>query len=622
MAKPAADAPTKPRRKAANIFVWMLLGLLFVGLAGFSITDFGGGVSQVGKVDDRPITTTDYANALRSELNALSAQVGRPVTLAQAQSLGLDAQVRARLVAQAALDNEAARIGISAGDARVASEITEVPAFRGANGQFDPETYRFVLDRNNLRVTQFETSLREDLARQIMQGAVAGGFAAPAVLTDTLFAHVAERRGFSLLRLTDTDLPAPLPAPTEADLRAHYEANLAAYTRPEARRIAYATLLPEDLAADMAVDETTLRRLYGERLAEFVQPERRLVERLVFPDTAAAEAAKARIASGTARFEDLVAERGLVLEDTDMGDVAMADLGEAGAAIFALTEPGVVGPFLSPLGPALFRMNGILSAQEITFEEARDDLRAEVAADAARRAIADRRDAIDDLLAGGAAIADLAAEAGMTAAEIDLVPDSDARIAGYPAFRAAAAGLNEGDFPVLADLEDGGLVALQLIAVLPPEPLPFDTLTDRLAADWAQAETARRLAARAEAIKAEVEAGAALSAYGILDVTARITRDSFVEDAPPALLAAIFAMEPGQVRVIAEGGFAAVVRLDGIETADPDDPALAPLHRAIAVQVEQVLAQDAFELFTAALTRGAGISFDNRALEAVHAQFR
>ena len=622
MATPAADAETRTKRKGPSVFVWIMLAFLFVGLAGFSVTNFGGGVSQVGRVGDRPIGVTDYSNALRAELNALSAQVGRPVPLAQAQTLGIDAQVRGQLVTQAALDNEAARIGISAGDARVAAEITQVPAFRGVNGQFDPETYRFVLDRNNLRVAQFETSLREDLARQVLQGAVAGGFGAPAALTDTLFAWVAERRGFTLLRLTAADLPGPLPAPTGDELRAQYDGNIAAYTRPEARRIAYATLLPEDLAPATEVDEATLRRLYDERIAEFVQPERRLVERLVFPDTAAAEAAKARLDAGEATFEDLVAGRGLTLEDADMGDVAEGDLGAAGPAVFALDEPGTVGPFASPLGPALFRMNGILSAQEVTFEEAAGDLRAEAAADAARRAIADRRDAIDDLLAGGATIEELAAEAAMTAGQIDLLPDSDERIAGYPAFRSAAAGLGEGDFPVLIDLEDGGLVALQLLAVLPPEPLPFEAVADRVTADWTQAATARALAARAEAIKAEVEGGASLGAYGILDVTTRISRDGFIEDAPPALLAAVFDMEPGQVRVLAEGAFVGLVRLDGIETADPADPAVAPLRTAIAVQIEQALAQDAFSLFTGALTREAGIFFDEAALAAVHAQFQ
>jgi peptidyl-prolyl cis-trans isomerase D len=619
-----AQTPTEaPRKKSgiSNIFVWIMLVMLIIGLAGFSITNFGGGLNTVGRVGDRQITVTDYANALRAEMNAFSAQIGQPVTFAQAEALGIDRQVRQQLVTQAALDNEAARIGISAGDARVAQEITQIPAFRGVGGTFDRETYRFTLERNNLREAEFESRLRDDLARSVLQGAVSGGFLAPVPLTDTLFAHVGERRGFTLLRLTAADLTEALPTPTEADLQAHYNADIASFTRPEARRIQYATLLPADVAPDVTVDAAALRRLYDERITDFVQPERRLVERLVMPDQAAAETAMARIEAGTS-FDDLVAERGLTLADIDMGDMSRLDLGAAGDAIFALTEPGVVGPFTSPLGPAIFRMNGILAAQEVTFEEARDDLSAELAADAARRAIADRREDIDDLLAGGADIAELVAEQGMTAGTIDLIPASDDPIAGYPAFRQAAAAAREGDFATLVDLDDGGLAALRLEAILPPAPLPFDEVRDAVEDGWRIAETARRLADRATSIKSDIESGANLGAYGILDVTPRIARDGFVEGAPPALLEAVFSMDPGQVRVIEGEGFVGIVRLDSIAPASSDNPEVAPLRAAIAAQAEAAIAQDAFNLFTLALTQDAGIFFDEAALAAVHAQMR
>lgn len=622
MAKPETnDTPRKKRGGISNIFVWILLVLLIVGLAGFSITNFGGGLTRVGQVGDREITVTDYANALRAEMNAFSAQVGQPVSFAQAQALGIDRQVREQLVIQAALDNEAARIGISAGDARVAREITQIPAFQGVNGQFDREAYRFTLERNDLREAAFEARLRDDLARSVLQGAVAGGFAAPAALTDTLFAFVAERRGFSLLRLTAEDLVTPLPDPTEDELRAWHEANAAAFTRPEARRISYAALLPEDLAPAMTVDEDALRRLYDANITEYVQPERRLVERLVMPDEAAGEAAMARIAAGET-FETLVAERGLTLSDIDMGDVSRLDLGAAGDAVFDLTEPGVVGPFASPLGPAIFRMNGVLGAQEITFDEARDDLATELAADAARRAIADRREGIDDLLAGGASIAELATDEGMTEGTIDLIDTSDDLIAGYPAFRQAAERMSPGDFAELVDLADGGLVVMELIDILPPAPYPFEDVRDEVEAAWRAAELATRLGERAVAIKAETEAGASLGAYGILDVTARISRDGFVEGAPAALMEAVFQMEPGEVRVIEGPGFTGVLRLDAVMPADPSDPSAAPLRAAIEAQAEAALAQDAYMLFTQGLTAGAGISFDEAAINAVHAQMR
>ena len=120
-----------------------------------------------------------------------------------------------------------------------------------------------------------------------------------------------------------------------------------------------------------------------------------------------------------------------------MGDVGPDDLGAAADAVFALTEPGVVGPFASDLGPALFRMNAVLPAQETTFEEAKVTLTGEAQLDAARRAIGDKLEAIDDALAGGATLEEVQAEQGMQLVTFDYVPgaqsdDHACRIRGIP----------------------------------------------------------------------------------------------------------------------------------------------------------------------------------------------
>lgn len=611
----------KPKKKGQQVVVWTLVAMLVVGLGGFGVTNFGGGLQSIGRVGDREIEVNDYARALQQELAAFGAQIGQTVTLQQAQALGLDAQVRQRLVAEAALDNETARVGLSVGDARVAEEITANSAFQGTAGQFDRETYRLTLQQNNLTENAFEQGLRDNLARSLLQGAVAGGFVSPAPLVDTLHAYIAERRGFSLLRLTEADLPAPLPAPTEAELTAWYEANPAAFTAPEAKRITYAALLPEDLVASLPVDEEALRALYDSRINDFVQPERRLVERLVFPDEAAAAEAKARIDAGTP-FEEIVAERGLALTDIDIGDVAQPALGPAGEAVFALTEPGVVGPLPSDLGPALFRMNGIVAAQEVPFEEARADLLSEFQMDAARRAIADRVEEIDDLLASGATLEELQADAGMTLGAVDYVEGVDDRLAGYPAFREAAAALQEGDFPEAVTLDDGGLVALRLDAVVPPTLRPFAEVAEEVEAAVRADALAKALAARAAEVVTAVEEGAALDSFGPVETTPQIARDGFVENVPESLVPTVFGMEESAVQTVQGPGFTGVVQLTEIIAAPAEGEAATALKGAISAQVDQALAQDALQLFTNALTAEAGIRLDDAAIAAVHAQFR
>ncbi len=619
----ATKAPTedgKRKRKGANVVVWVLMGMVIVGVSGFGVSNFGGGVTSIGTVGGRDISTTEYARALQQETAALNAQVGQTIPFTQAQAFGLDARVRQQLVVKTALDVETERLGLSVGDARVAQELTAMDAFKGITGQFDRETYRFALENSNLSEPEFETGLRDDLSRTILQGAVVGGFAAPAPLTDTLYAYVAERRGLTLLRLTEADLSAPPADPTEAELKAHYDANIAEFTKPEAKRITYAALLPEGLAETMIVDEAELRKIYDDRIDDYVQPERRLVERLVYPDQAAADAAKARLDAGET-FETLVADRGLTLDDIDLGDLSKPELGAAGDAVFALSEPGVVGPFASDLGPALFRMNAILSAQEVTFEEARVDLRIEAQQEAARRSIADRVEEIDDQLASGATLEDLASEAGMSLGTLDFNDQSDDIMAQYPAFRTVAAVIAEGDFPEAVMLDDGGLVALRLDAIVPAAPIPFAEALPAVTESWRAAALTKALGARAAEIKTAVEGGAALGSFGILSVSPEVSRSSVIEGAPEGFTDSIFKMAEGDLQVVEGPGFTGLVQLNSIRPASAEGEDAAALKGAIAAQGEQALAQDAFALFSGAIAAEAGMTMNEAAINAVHAQF-
>jgi peptidyl-prolyl cis-trans isomerase D len=621
MATDTTQAPRKGGNGLKNIAVWIMLIMLIIGLGGFGITSFGGNVTKIGSVGGRAISTDDYARALQTEVRAFSEQFGAPLTMEQATALGIDRRALGALVNETALDVEAARVGLSVGDARLAAELADIPAFHDASGKFDRTAYTETLDRNRLSAAEFEDRLRESLARGLLQGSVAGGITAPKSVVDTLHAYVAERRGFSMLRLAEKDLATQPVVPDDAALTAYYTENIARFTKPEAKRITYAALLPDTLAPDMPVDDAALQKLYDSRIDEFVAPEKRIVEQLVYPDDAAATAAKARLDAG-ASFEELVAERGLTLDAIDLGDVAEAELGEAGPGVFGLTEPGIVGPLKSPIGPAIYRVNAVLPAQNVTLDEVRDDLAKDLQIDSARRAIGDRVEELDDMIAAGASLEDLAKEKGLTLATVDYASQApgDTGILGYAAFREAADTAEEGVTSDVIVLEDGGLVALRLDEIVAPAPIPFAEARADVAASWLADAKAKALSDRAIAIKSEVEGGASLGTLGIVDVTTAIARDSQVADAPASLLSTVFEMAAGDVRVVDEAGFVAVVKLDTVTPAPTDDAAATAIKAAIGAQLQQAISTDTFDAFTSAVGTEAGIELDQNAINAVHTQ--
>ncbi len=618
MSKQHDDDEKRPAKIGSKIAAWILTGFLVLGLGGFGLSNFSGFVTTIGSVGDTRITTQDYARAVSQEVNAFSAQLGTQLGMNEALAFGLDKQALSTLVTRTALDNEAAVLGLSIGDASVAAEVMKNDAFKGTTGAFDRETYRFALDQQGWNETDFETATRRDVARALLQGAVSGGFTAPEPMLNTLYHWIAERRAISTLRLGEADLTSPLPEPTDEALKAWHQENIAAFTRPEARRIDYVVLLPDAIAKDQPVDEVALKALYDERIDEFVVPERRLVERLVYPDQTAADAALASLATGTG-FEALVTERGLTMDAVDMGDVSKADLGAAGDAVFAAAE-GTVVAGASDLGPALFRVNGVLAGEETTFDEAREQLASELQTDAARRLIADKVEEIDDLLAGGIKLKDLATEAGMTFATLDHVPGQQGTdpIEGYTAFRQAADAVTAEDFPEAILLDDGGVVALEFVETVPAAPIPFEEAREDVAASWRKAELAKALSARAIEIKSAIEGGTAIGSFGIIDTSPELSRDSAVGDAPASLVEAAFAMNTGDVRVIEDGGFVAILRLNDVMRAEDTGEEAEALKAALTAQIEQAFANDAMAAYADALIDKAGVVLDQNAITAVN----
>ena len=610
-------------KNLSKTFVWILMGLLFVGLAGFGAINVSGTTRTLATVGDATVSVDDYARALQQEQRAIQAQSGRSIPLSQLISMGVDRGVLSGLVASAALDNELGELGLSVGDKVLLKEITQISAFQGSDGSFSRDNYRFALDNAGLSEADFEEDMRSETARTLLQGAITGGTRMPAVLGETLTDYIGARRSFAYVRLSENDVILTAVEPTEDELKTFYETHIEDFTLPETKVITYVALRPDALVDEVEVDETALRALYEERDAEFNVPERRLVEQLVFPNEDAAATAKAQLDVGGTTFETLVEERELTLSDIDMGDVAIDTLGAAGDAVFAAEVGDVVGPLPSEFGPALYRVNGVLEANFTSFEDALPTLREELALDRARRVIETRSEGIDDALAGGATLEELANEEnGMVLGQLNWTADTTDDIAAYDTFRNAAEAVTVEDFPAVDYLEDGSLFALRLDEVLAPRPQPFEDARTAVTEAFKGDRIAKALAEQADQIKAATEAndGQFPEDREVVEQTG-LTRTAYLDQTPVDLLNQVFEMEVGEVRVVSDAEGTVVVRLD--ETLPPDDGNdMQFLTQALNEQLNQSLSNEIFQIYLQAVQSRARPQVNQQAVNSVHATFQ
>ena len=621
------------KKKGGNIIVWILLGLVIIGLTGFGLSGAVSGLASqnVARVGGEPVSREEFVRAMFRQLDAFGRQAGTQLTMSQAQAIGMDQQVLSRLVTVAALDREAKALKLSVGDRIVGDQLMGAQQFQGLSGKFDQQAYDFFLSRQGLSAKEYEEELREEAARALLQSAVGGGARMPDVLAQRVLAYLGEERGFDYVRITPGSLEGGLPAPDAAALQAHYDANPDDYTAPETRRVTYVALTPEDLVDTIEVTEDEVRAAYEDRAEAYNTPAARIVDQISFPSVEDAEAAKARIEAGEISFADLAAERDLTAADIARGRVTEEDLGaEARAAVFGTVNLGVVGPVTTDLGPALYRVNAVIPARTTAFEDVQDELRRTLALDAARNEIAEHIDPVQDLLASGATLQEIADETELTLGEADVADGLEdiEGIASDAAFRAEALTAEVDEERDLIDLTGGGIAALRVTAIDPPTLRPFDEVREQVASDWQDVEEQRAMTALAESLQAQIGEGRTFTAVAegaglTVESQPPIDRNATLGGGlPQGLLSEVFAQEAtGETAIVGDATGVYLVQVSAIEEADmTSDEQVARLEQLNANLATQ-FGSDLFLAYAQLLTDTAGVEVNQQLIADTLAQY-
>ncbi|WP_172330883.1 peptidylprolyl isomerase [Mangrovicoccus sp. HB161399] len=626
MAKRETSEKPKGKKHLSNVLVLVLLGLLLIGLGGYGVTGFNTQVRSVGAVGDTQIDAASYHGLLRQRMDQVSQQTGETMTFDQAEQTGLATAVLQQAVATAALQEAARRAGLSVGDEEVARRVGNVPAFQGMDGKFDPDTYRDLLKRSGRTIAGFEDSVRQEASADLLQRALLNGLTPPQSYGNTLLTFLGEARAATWAPIPDSLLDAAPAAPTEDEVKAWYDAHPDRFTLPDRKQITYAWLSPEMMLGQVELTDEELRAGYEARTAEFQRPERRMVDRLGFADMAAAQAAKDAIDAGETTFDALLAERGLSEADVDLGTVGRPALAaEAADAVFGLEDTGIAGPANSAVGPALFRVNAILSAQTTSYEDALPQLRSELSLERAAQLVQQEMEPLDDQLAAGATLEELAADSPMQLGTVtwDAQSAPDADPAAQPEFYNAAAALADGDFPEITMADSGMLFAMRLGSQQPSELQPLGDVREEAEKGAAEAKRVAALEAEGDSLKARLDDGEDFAALGLAPQTrSGMTRQSPAYDLPRPVLQAVYDMKGGDTAVVTDDAGAWLLHVDSVSPpnlgSDQARAALAQVNQDTA----RAIADDVLRELSREVTQEAGLELNQTALNAVHGALR
>jgi len=508
-------------RNASNSWLGrIIMGAVMFLLAGifalWGINDIfrGFGRSTLAKIGDTEIAAEQFRQNYNDRLQQISKELGYPLPPDQARAIGLDRQVLGEMVAEAGLDQRVRQMRLGISNAEIAQRITSNPQLQTADGHFDRTRFELALRNMGMTEQRFVAEQRRTALRRQLIDSISGGITPPRAWLDAINQYQNERRSIDYVTLGPAQA-GDIASPTADQLEKYFNERKILFRAPEYRKIDTVTVTPAELAKWMEISDDDIKKAYDQQRSRFGTPERRHIEELVFPSMAEAQAAADRLKTGLS-FTALAAERGLKEQDIDLGTVAKSAIVDPAVAdaAFSLKEGEVSAPVQSQLGAVLVTVLNIAPATTQSLAEVAPQLRSGIALQRARSQMQDIHDKIEDARAGGATLAEAAAQLKLPIATYDALDRSGhdpqgAPVANFPHGADVIAAAFASDVGVDNDpIEaDGGYVWYDVAAITPAHDRALEEVKSEVEQHWRDDEVASRLKAKAEELLDKLKSG-------------------------------------------------------------------------------------------------------------------
>ena len=631
------------RKLSKSVFGTAIVALFGITiLASFAMQDIksviaGGGWgmsdSALVKVGGQEVSDRDMSSALQRRL----AEVRRANPSADYATLAKDFDPLLNLLVQdAAIRAFAQQQDMTLSRRLVDAEIARIPATRGLDGKFSQSSYQAFLAQQKLTDAELRKLLSGGLLERLVLAPASASARVPVGMATPYASMLLEAREAEVALIPTRRFLAEIPAPTEADLKAYYQANARRYLVPEQRVLSVARIGPAQVAGVVATDKE-IGDYYNANQATFGGATRRVISQAVVPSKQAADAIAARARSGS--FVDATAPAGFSAADISVGPQTREQFtkltsDQVAAAAFGAASGAVVGPIQSDLGWHVIKIDAIQVDSGTSLDAARGAIAERLTADKRKGAIADLVAKVEDAIANGSSFAEAVAGAGLTATKSPpILANGTAR--DNPGFKFPADlapvlrggfDLTQDDDPVVETLPDNAGYALVAVDhIIPAAPEPLAAIQPRVTTDWRAAQARAKARVVATAVAAKVAKGtglaAALTASGTTlpppnRIAIRRMQLAQMQGEVPPALNMMFALAQGGSRMIADpdGRGFIIVKVNKII---PGNALLQPeLVARTQAEFQQAVSGEYAEQMARAIQADLGVKRNDKAIAA------
>lgn len=620
------------RRISKGWIMKTILGVLALSfVVFFGATDFGGGrgggrnANAVVEVADLDFSLRDVSNEYNVQLQQITQTTGQPVDPSSPIAAALLEQSITALVTRALYDAAAQDLGIAASDAAVRDAIQRVPAFIGPGGSFDRALFGNFLRQVGLSEQQFIASARADLLRSQYLGTLRAGINVPAPMLDAIYRYRFEQRVVELVKISSATVEG-LSQPDESQIAEFYEEIKQFLQAPEYRAATIAAISLDDFAATIEIEDEEVAEVYAERLDLFQTPERREILQAIFLDQESAERAADMMTQGRPFAE--VVETVAGFPPVEMGTVGRAEIiePELADAAFSIAPGEATAPIETALGWQILSVVSITPEETRPLAEVADELRQAIAVQQARDDIFDLLNAVEDGLAAGLSLEEVARENGLevqklgpfsdrgvlrSGDQVDVGPITDEVIGA--AFRTG-----EGEIGDVVETQDGGFFVARTDSITPRQIEPLENVRDTVTAAWLDQQRLDRAVARATELAERARAGDSMEELaeefgGEFEVTQPFDRTGLGSTIAGPLITPIFAANEGdivQAQLPDGAGVARLIEIRKVEgTGDELD------RDELRAELADSINRDTAQQLTTALRERYSIDIDRETIE-------